>query len=116
MDKLLNQLSELDLDETLGSERYPFLEVRVLLEEPEPGLRQRIDDALADKPVRLLKVTTAYTGSGSVLAEAESPGQLESLSPDDVFLKRYAQFFEGEPSSELTSAFASLVEDVMEVD
>jgi exonuclease SbcD len=103
-------------DETLEPERHPYLEVRVLLEQPEPGLRQRIDEALEGRPVRLLKVTTSYTGSGSALAETDSSRQLESLSPDEVFTKRYAQLHEGEPPPELTGAFHSLVESVMEVE
>jgi exonuclease SbcD len=117
MEELIDLLSELSLDETLEPDRYPYLEVRVLLEQPEPGLRQRIDEALEGRPVRLLKVTTSYTGSGSALADAAgSASQLESLSPDEVFTKRYAQLHEGEPPPELSEAFHSLVESVMEVE
>ena len=117
MDEIIRLLSELSLDETLEPECHPYLEVRVLLEQPEPGLRQRIDEALSGRPVRLLKVTTSYTGSGSVLAEAaDSASQLESLSPDEVFARRYAQLHAGEPPSELAEAFSGIVESVMEVE
>ena len=36
----------------------PYLEVRVRIERPEPGLRSRIEEALATKPVRLARIET----------------------------------------------------------
>jgi exonuclease SbcD len=46
-------------------EQQPYLEVRVLLEQPEPGLRARIEAALDGKAVRLAKIETSTAARAS---------------------------------------------------
>ena len=50
-------LSNLPLAEE-GADRslWPYLEVQVLLTEPDPGFRHRVEEALADKAVRLTSI------------------------------------------------------------
>ena len=52
--EVLLSLSNLPLAEE-GADRslWPYLEVQVLLTEPDPGFRHRVEEALADKAVRL---------------------------------------------------------------
>ena len=38
----------------------PYLEVKVLLDEPEPMLRQEVEEALADKNYRLARIVSTY--------------------------------------------------------
>jgi hypothetical protein len=45
----------LDLPE-LPPHAWPYLEVRVLLDAPEPGLRAQVEAAMEGKPVRLAKI------------------------------------------------------------
>ncbi len=56
LDEALAALAALELVPDLPPHAQPFLEVRVLLDAPEPGLRARIEAALAGKPVRLAKI------------------------------------------------------------
>ncbi|MEZ5585279.1 MAG: exonuclease SbcCD subunit D C-terminal domain-containing protein, partial [Candidatus Competibacteraceae bacterium] len=105
------RLNALDL-EPLPPERRPFLEVTVLLDQPEPGLRHRIDQCLAGKPVRLLKIASHYAGTDLSLADSIPEIHLQELTPDEVFMRRYRQHHTGEPSSELLNAFHELLESV----
>ncbi len=111
-DALESLLKGLDLPDDLPLERHPFLEVSVLLERPEPGLRHRLEEALSGKAVRLLKISAHYPGSAEALAESLPETLLQELHPDDVFVRRYRQRHDAEPSSELLAAFHELVEAV----
>ena len=55
---VLEALKELPAVEGIA----PYLEVKVLLEEPEPMLRQEIEEALADKNYRLARIVSTYRG------------------------------------------------------
>ena len=49
----------------------PYLEVKVLLEEPEPMLRQEIEEALAGKKYRLARIVSAYRKEERVEKEVD---------------------------------------------
>ena len=90
----------------------PYLEVRVLLDAPEPGLRGRIEAAIAGKPVRLAKIeptrkNEAMGADSTVL----SLDQLAQLQPDDVFKRLYQQKFGEDAPVDQLSAFAELMVD-----
>lgn len=108
----LEGLAALELDPDLAPERWPYLEVRVRLERPEPGLRARIEAALAERPVRLLKISPVYAGTGRPLAETTGVRALQEVTPDEVFRLRYAERHGGEPAPELLDAYHALVEQV----
>ncbi|NJN46808.1 MAG: exonuclease sbcCD subunit D, partial [Candidatus Competibacteraceae bacterium] len=105
------RLNALDLA-LLPPERQPFLEVTVLLDQPEPGLRHRIDQCLEGKPVRLLKIASHYTGTEQSLADSVPEIYLQELTPDEVFIRRYRQHHADDPSSVLLDAFHELLESV----
>lgn len=112
--EVLQQLKKLDLPDDLPRERHPLLEIAVLLERPEPGLRHALEGALEGKPVRLLKVGAHYPGGHLPLADALPELRLQQLHPDEVFIRRYRQRHETDPPDELLSAFHELVESVRE--
>jgi DNA repair protein SbcD/Mre11 len=105
-------LNALDLPDDLPAERHPLVEVSVLLERPEPGLRYRLEEALSGKAVRLLKVSAHYPGVGAALAETVSETLLQDLHPDEVFLRCYRRRHDAEPTPELFGAFHALVDAV----
>ncbi|SHN04540.1 Exodeoxyribonuclease I subunit D [Duganella sacchari] len=91
-------------------EQQPFLEVRVLLEQPEPGLRARIEAALDGKAVRLAKIETSTAArNSSIDKEVMTLDQLEKLKPDDIFKQLYQQRFGNEAPADQLSAFAELM-------
>ena len=105
--EVLAQLAALDVPDA-PAEAQPFLEVRVRLDAPEPGLRTRIETALDGKPVRLAKIETSSTARSSA-PENMTLDQLGQLQPDDIFRRLYQQKYAKEAPPELLSALAELL-------
>ncbi len=108
LDDVLALLEALDLpDAPLHAQ--PFLEVRVLLDGPEPGLRSRVEAALAGKPVRLAKIEpTRRHAAPDNASEALTLDQLAQLQPDDIFRRLWVQRFGDEAPPDQLAAFAEL--------
>jgi exonuclease SbcD len=109
LEEALAALAALELPD-LPPHRQPFLEVRVLLDAPEPGLRGRIEAALEGKPVRLAKIepTRKHDGAGAGQA-AMSLDQLAQLQPDDIFKRLYLQKYGDDAPDDQVKAFAELM-------
>lgn len=105
--EVLEQLAALDLP-AAPPEAQPFLEVRVRLDAPEPGLRTRIETALDGKPVRLAKIETSSAARSSA-PENMTLDQLGQLQPDDIFRRLYLQKYGKEAPPEQLSALAELL-------
>ena len=89
--------------------QQPLLEVRVLLDAPEPGLRARIEAALDGKPVRLAKIEPTRKHAAAFEEAAMSLDQLAQLQPDDIFRRLYLQRYGDDAPAEQLSAFAELM-------
>ncbi len=111
LEAVLAALQALDLDASRAPARWPYLEVRVRLDRPEPGLRRQVEGALEGRPVRLLKIATTYPGTGA-RAPVAPPGGLQEITPDEVFRLRYRQRHGGEPPPALLDAYHALLEQV----
>ena len=111
LDEALAALAALELPE-LPLHQQPLLEVRVLLDAPEPGLRGRIEAALEGKPVRLAKIEPTrkhQAGSGDGFQAALSLEQLAQLQPDDIFRRLYLQKYGDDAPDDQVKAFAELM-------
>ena len=77
------------------NENSPYIEVKVLVEGPEPSLRHKIEEALVEKAVRLTRIE-------AVLRESEKSGKMLSaqevkeLSPLEVAKGYYISKYSGE--------------------
>lgn len=100
-------------DKDYPPEQYPYVEVSIRLEKPDPGLRSSIESFCADKPLRLVRISTEYPGSTAGLA-CDACDQLNALTPENVFTLRYQQQFEKEPEPELLKAFHEIIQSVEE--
>ena len=94
---------------SLAEEQQPYLQVRVLLDKPEPSLRHKIEQVLEHKAVRLVKIETSYptqneSNTNNVLLE-----DVSKLQPEDIFLRMYQQRYQNEPDSQLLAAFRDLL-------
>jgi exonuclease SbcD len=88
----------------------PYLEVRVLLEGPEPSLRAQVEAALEGKPVRLAKIEpTRKVVTAAGVDTALSLDQLAQLQPDDIFLRLWQQRFGEDAPADQLAAFAELL-------
>ncbi|PEQ12411.1 exonuclease SbcCD subunit D [Novosphingobium sp. PC22D] len=111
--EVVRALEALSFDPEIPSEFYPFLNIEVSVEGPEPHLTSRVLMTLEGQPVRLL-------GIRPVRPQSERPGEagdrstldLADLRPDTVFAALHARDYGGAaPPNELASAFAALVVD-----
>lgn len=109
---VLEALKDLELD-PLPEAQQPYLEVRVQLTTPEPGLRQRIEDALKDKPVRLAKIETSYLRTEAEHTELAplSLDDLAALDPMYLLTEIYQQKYASELPSELSRVFTELLQE-----
>jgi exonuclease SbcD len=105
----LAALAALELAD-LPQHAQPFLEVRVLLDAPEPGLRAQVEAAIAGKPVRLAKIEpTRKVTTVAPADDAMTLDQLAQLQPDDIFRRLYRQRFDEDAPADQLSAFAELM-------
>jgi DNA repair protein SbcD/Mre11 len=110
IDAVIAQIERLELQPNPSREEHPFLEVRVRIADPIVDLRARIERAIGDRPVRLVKITIEHAKSNVALAESEPERDLAELSVEEVFRRCYARRFEGEPSEALMRAFAEIAD------
>jgi exonuclease SbcD len=88
----------------------PYLEVRVLLDGPEPSLRAQVEAALEGKPVRLAKIEpTRRVVTTAGVEPALSLDQLAQLQPDDIFQRLWQQRFGETAPDDQLAAFAELM-------
>lgn len=100
---ILEALKELPETEVVA----PYLEVKVLLEEPEPMLRQEIEEALADKNYRLARIVSTYrTETGNTTKENENWKRgLQEMSPLQIAQSAFEKIYQVEMPVELTGLF-----------
>jgi exonuclease SbcD len=72
LETVVSMLRSHDFEESEGGLR-PYLEVLVQLDGPTPGLRARIEEALANKPVHLAKITSSYAATPKGVEERQVP-------------------------------------------
>jgi exonuclease SbcD len=113
--EVVDQLQSLTLED-LPIEQRPLLELRIRLERPEPGLRQQIEEVIAKLPVRLLKISTAYSGSEKSLADLKIEERLEELHPLDVFQRCYQNKYDKEAPETMNALFNELFESLQGTD
>ncbi|MFV8353915.1 exonuclease SbcCD subunit D [Flavobacterium sp. XS2P14] len=90
----------------------PFLEVRILLDGPEPALRHKVEMALAGKRVRLAKIDVKYPTSTLQAPEFITPDELSELQPIDVFGKVYQSRYNIDVPNDILQLFKQVAEEV----
>jgi exonuclease SbcD len=112
LEEVLAALRALELDEVI-EERRPWLEVRVRVARPEPAMRARVDEVLAGRPVRLVRL--AVEREVAAIAEASRTRvELAELGVREVFLRRWRIDHEGEPPEDVSLAFDEAVARALE--
>ena len=109
--EVIAQLEQLpQMDST--PETAPYLEIRVLLEGPEPALRHKVETALVGKKVRLAKIDVKYAGSTQEAPEFITPEKLNNLQPIDIFSKVYKSRYNSEVPTEVVQLFQQVAQEV----
>ena len=113
--EILKQLAELpDTDLLADTQRQPWLEVRVILDEPQPDLRQQIETALQGKSVRLVRIAAEYAGSGnqSSADDAARLIELDQMTPQELFSRAWQESYGSEADEQTLKDFAVLLQEV----
>ena len=102
-DEVLDELRGLELPE---DEPMPYLEVKVKLSEPEPMLRQQVEEILEGKPVRLARIVSFYrqAAEGSVEEEVLTAG-LQEMNPLQIVKATLENSYQTEMPEELVNLF-----------
>jgi len=102
-DEGLDELRGLELPE---DEPMPYLEVKVKLSEPEPMLRQQVEEILEGKPVRLARIVSFYrqAAEGSVEEEVLTAG-LQEMNPLQIVKATFENSYQTEMPEELVNLF-----------
>lgn len=105
-DEVLDELRGLELPE---DEPMPYLEVKVKLSEPEPMLRQQVEEILEGKPVRLARIVSFYRqeAEGSVEEEVLTAG-LQEMNPLQIVKATFENSYQAEMPEELVNLFQEL--------
>lgn len=114
LDAVLFELETMPL-EPLGEderERWPWLEVRVRVREPVPDIRDRVERAVRNRPVRLLRLTVEHAGVGGSFADFPNRRELDRIDPQQVFIDCVERRYGDKPDDELLAAFHELREAV----
>ncbi|HCN63206.1 MAG TPA: exonuclease SbcCD subunit D [Pseudomonas sp.] len=113
--EILGQLAELpDIDLLADTQRQPWLEVRVKLDEPQPDLRQQIETALLGKAVRLVRISAEYAGNGSCAGDNDAAQliELDQLTPQELFSRAWQDNYGSEADEQTLKDFAVLLQEV----
>lgn len=110
LDEVLDRLQALDLPERPRDEQ-PYLQLRISLTSPQPGLRTQVETVLDPKPIRLARIETCYPGAAGGASEGrfQTLDDLGRLQPEDIFRQLHQRRCHTAPSSELLAAFTELL-------
>jgi exonuclease SbcD len=92
-DKVLEEIAGLPEGEV--NETSPYLEIKILITEPEPSLRHNIEEALKTKSVRLARIA-AVTPKRETETQVITYEQLQTINPMDIATDIFRRRFNGE--------------------
>jgi len=114
--EVIDQLANLPTLNDESTDR-PYLQVKVLLQGPEPGLRHQVEEALKGKAVQLAKIDVRYPAArdneGSSLPATD---ELQQLKPFDIFSSLYRAKYQDDAPDSITSLFHQAAEQVNQQD
>lgn len=95
-----------------------FLEVKVLLDEPEPMLKQNIISVLENKNYRLVRIEQAFKGVSNNIEKEDSKWNrgLEDISPADVLKLEYSNKYQSELPDDIAELFVEAYNEANNVE
>ncbi|AXI61959.1 exonuclease SbcCD subunit D [Pseudomonas kribbensis] len=113
--EILLQLADLpNIDLLAETQRQPWLEVRVTLDEPQPDLRHQVESALQGKAVRLVRIAAEYAGNRGAdgVEDGSALIELDQLTPQELFSRAWLDNYGNEVDEQTLKDFAELLQDV----
>ncbi len=108
-----NKLTQLVVNQE-DKKLFPYLEVRVAVDAPEPALRHKVETALLGKNVRLVSVKSqSPKRPDHENNTSQKQEELENLKPIDIFIKYYQKKYSSEISADLLEIFRQVEQEVL---
>ncbi|MDD4515506.1 exonuclease SbcCD subunit D [Massilibacteroides sp.] len=112
-DAVIEALKELPDKADSANNTLPYVEVRVLLTEPDPGFRHRVEEVIKEKAVRLTSIITSYPkGSESDKISPLSYEEFQQISPLAMLEHAFSAKYGNELPEEIRSLFNDVVREV----
>jgi exonuclease SbcD len=112
LEDVLAALAGYPFDAALPAEQWPFLEVRVLDDGPDPARRRRIEETLAGKPVRLARIhmeVPARAAAPDAGSSAPRLADLNSLDPEEILTTAHRAKYGADPDPALLAALREIL-------
>ncbi|WP_407311141.1 exonuclease SbcCD subunit D C-terminal domain-containing protein [Pseudomonas sp. nanlin1] len=111
---LLARIAELpEVDLLADALTQPWLEVRVVLDEPQPDLRQQLETALQGKAVRLVRIGAEYAGrQGQDEEDGLALLDLDQLTPQELFSRVWLDNYGTAVDAPTLEDFEQLLQEV----
>jgi exonuclease SbcD len=96
----------------------PYLEVRVIVDGPEPAIRHKVETALAGKNIRLAKIDVRYktVSTDPEKNTAADRTELNELKPLDVLHKVYQSKYNTSIPEDLGKLFQQVAQEISEIE
>lgn len=113
LNELLSLLEQLgSADEENNTSTHPFLELRVLEDQPDPTKRQRIEQVLIGRAVRLAAIRVERPDRQGDVVLAGLPNDLadlKSISPEEVLRCVHREKYSTEPEDSVMKVFREIL-------
>jgi exonuclease SbcD len=112
IEDVLKELSKFP-DTGANRETAPYLEVRVLEDQPDPSRRHKIEQAIQGKHVRLATIHVRSSAAKSAAQTyADTQQKLDELRPADIFSKIYESTYQNPVPEEMLQLFHQVAQEV----
>ncbi|MBO5225420.1 MAG: exonuclease SbcCD subunit D C-terminal domain-containing protein [Parabacteroides sp.] len=112
-EEVLTALSKLPTaEEQTDRNQWPYVEVQVLLTEPNPGFRHRVEEVLADKAVRLTSIVPSYHQKEGEALQPLSYTDLQKIAPLDMLQYTFTNRYGGDLPEELEQLFNEVLQEI----
>lgn len=114
LSEVLQQLNNLPKDSEGDQDTRPYLEVRILDDGPDPTRRKKVEDAIADRHVRLasIKLQAAATEEGASDTDdlVRTIDDLQRLDPEQLFTAAWHDTYNTDPTPQVQNALREILE------
>ncbi|ALM53227.1 exonuclease SbcCD subunit D C-terminal domain-containing protein [Halomonas huangheensis] len=116
LNEALEQIAQLpSREQSRDTEYWAWLEITIRLDAPMADLRSRIDEGLADRAARLLRLRRELPG-GDQQQQPRSGERLEDIGPRQLFERVWQEQWGAPAEQDVLSDFDRLCQDVLDAD
>src|SRR5690606_19217559 len=91
IESVLEEIRQLPEKELFDTENHPYLQIRIAMDKPNPDIKPKIQQEIANKAVRLAKIDARMHVSNdkTMLKKQSEIIDLQSINPKEVLKKSF---------------------------